>query len=194
MRKWIGLYIAAFLALTGTDLASTLWALGKGNGQEFNGAVADGAGMLVVERLLTINGAALLFTAAMLGWALRRRDRIDPRYIDRPERALLNYLYLNPFAARRIPVSAFHYIALAPAILMIKAVASLNNSLIAAGIPDLISPLAWSVQKIVGHPTATYWIVIMILFHPIWWAALHLVARALRQEGARGTGRLVPAM
>ncbi|MEY4054791.1 MAG: hypothetical protein RL519_126 [Pseudomonadota bacterium] len=165
MRKWIRLYVAGFLALTGTDLASTLWAASKGNGQEFNATVSDGAGLLAVERLLAVNGGLLLFSVGMLWWALQRRDRIDPAYLAHPAHAVFNYFYLNPFADKRIPVSAFHYIAFAPAILMFKTVVSLNNSLIAAGIPDLITPLAVFVDKIFANDMATYWTIIIVLFH-----------------------------
>lgn len=182
MRKWIGLYVAAFLTLTGTDLASTLWAASKGNGQEFNATVSDSTGLLAVERLLAVNGGLLLFSVGMLWWAIGRRDRIDPAYLAHPDRAVFNYFYLNPFSDKRIPVSALHYIAFAPAVLMFKAMVSLNNSLIAAGIPDFITPLAVFVDRILANDMATYWAVIIFLFHPLWWASLHLVARGLAQE------------
>ncbi|NBS01731.1 MAG: hypothetical protein EBS72_06215 [Rhizobiales bacterium] len=182
MRKWIGLYVAGFLALTGTDLASTLWAASKGNGQEFNATVSDGAGLLAVERLLAVNGGLLLFSVGMLWWALRQRDRIGPGYLAHPARAVFNYFYLNPFADKRIPVSALHYIAFAPAVLMFKAIVSLNNSLIAVGIPDLITPLAVFLDKILANDMATYWTIIIVLFHPLWWVSLHLVARGLVKE------------
>jgi hypothetical protein len=185
MKKWIGLYVAGFLALTGTDIASTLWAASKGNGQEFNANVSDGAGLLAVERLLAVNGCLLLFSVGMLWWALHRRDQIDPTYLAHPARAVLNYFYLNPFAKKRIRISALHYIAFAPAVLMFKAVVSLNNSLIAAGLPDLITPLAVSLDKAFANDMATYWTIIIVLFHPLWWASLHLVARGLLQENER---------
>lgn len=185
MRKLIGLYVACFLVLTGTDIGSTLWAASKGKGQEFNATVSDGAGLLEVERLLAVNGGLLIFIVGMLWWALRRRDRIDPVYLAHPARAVLNYFYLNPFAEKRIPVSAFHYIAFAPAVLMVKAIVSLNNSLIAAGIPDLITPMAMFADGIFANDVATYWTVVIILFHPLWWASLRLVARGLLKEKER---------
>ena len=189
MRKWIGLYLAGFLALTGTDLASTLWAASKGSGQEFNATVSDGSGLLAVERLLAINGCLLLFSVGMLWWALQRRDQIDPTYLAHPARAMFNYFYLNPFAKKRIHISSFHYIALAPTVLMFKAVVSLNNSVIAAGLPDLITPLVMSVDKVFANDMATYWTVIIVLFHPLWWASLHLVARGLLREKEGPTRR-----
>jgi RNA polymerase sigma-70 factor (ECF subfamily) len=62
--------------------------------------------------MLVLNSAMLVFTGGMLEWALRQRHRIDPRYLERPERGLFNWLYFNPFAARRVPTSAFHFLAL----------------------------------------------------------------------------------
>ena len=121
----------------------------------------------------------------MLWWAPHRRDQIDPSYLAHPARAVLNYFYLNPFAKKRIRISALHYIAFAPAVLMFKAVVSLNNSLIAAGLPDLITPLAVSLDKAFANDMATYWTIIIVLFHPLWWASLHLVARGLLQENER---------
>lgn len=187
MKKWLGLYVAGFFALTLTDLASTLWAASRGNGQEFNAAVADGGGSIAAERLLAVNGCLLLFSAGMLWWALRKRDQIDPVYLAHPFRAVFNYFYLNPFAQKRVRVSALHYIAFGPTILMLKAVASVNNSLIAAGIPDLITPLATFVARFSANEMVIYWTVIVIVFHPLWWASLHLVARGLQLENARPT-------
>ena len=185
MSKWFWLYVIGFLILTGTDIGTTLWAESKGVGQEFNQTVSDGAGMLSGKRLLAVNGIFLLFSASMLWWALQRRHQIAPVYLARPGSAALRYLYLNPFAAKRIPLSAFHYIAQAPAVLMLKLVVSLNNSLIAAGIPDLLTPLATLIDSVVGNNTVTYWTFIVVLLHPIWWASLHLTALVLRREKAQ---------
>ena len=65
---------------------------------------------------------------------------------------------------------------------MFKAIVSLNNSLIAVGIPDLITPLAVFLDKILANDMATYWTIIIVLFHPLWWVSLHLVARGLVKE------------
>jgi hypothetical protein len=183
MRAWVWIYVTAFAALTVTDIASTLWATGSG-GQEFNAAVATEGGALHLERMIGINVAFLLFSTGMLVWALRQRDRIDPRYLERPERALFNYFYLNPFSQKIVPKSAFHYIALAPTVLGVKAFASLNNSLIGAAVPDVVTPIARAISSLGAGPMATFWIIIALIFHPFWWAALHLTARALRKAGA----------
>lgn len=184
MGKWIGLYVLAFLALTGADIASTHWATASGQGQEFNAVVATEDGGLHTERLLIINAAFLVFSAGFLAWALGRRDKIDPRYLERPSRALFNYYYLNPFSKKIMPKSVFHFIALAPTVLLMKAFAAFNNSLIAAGMPDIVSPLAYAVKDLGAGPM-TYWVVIFILFHPLWYLALLGTARALR--GPRAT-------
>ena len=180
MLRIVLIYIVAFAALTATDIGSTLWATAVGQGQEFNHAVATDDGLLHVERLLIINGAVLLFTVVMLIWALRNRRRVDPRYLEWPERAVFNYFYLNPFSAKNMPKSVLHYMALALVILFFKVFVSINNSLIALNIPDLATPLAMAVTKFVGAGVAAYWIVIFILFHPMWWIALRIVAGALR--------------
>lgn len=192
MRAWVWIYVAAFAALTVTDIASTLWASGTG-GQEFNAAVATEEGALHLERMIGINVAFLVFSAGMLAWALRQRERIDPRYIERPERALFNYFYLNPFSKKIVPKSAFHYLALAPTVLGVKAFATFNNSLIAAAVPDIVTPIARVIHSLGAGPMATYWIVIALIFHPLWWAALHLTARALRKAGAPPTRALAQA-
>ena len=44
----------------------------------------------------------------MLVWALRNADRIDPRYLAQPERAVFNYLYPNPFSSKNISKSVLH--------------------------------------------------------------------------------------
>lgn len=176
---WVGLYVAAFVALTGADIASTHWAIGGGGGQEFNAVVATDTGSLHTERLLLVNAAFLAFSTAMLAWALRVRDRIDPRYLAQPARALFNYWYINPFSNKIVPKSAFHYIALAPTVLLMKAFAAFNNSLIGAQAPDIVTPLAKAVASL-GTGAWTYWVVIFIIFHPLWFAALALTARALR--------------
>lgn len=41
MNKWFVLYVIGFLILTGTDIATTLWAASKGVGQEFNQTVSE---------------------------------------------------------------------------------------------------------------------------------------------------------
>lgn len=192
MRAWVWIYVAAFTALTATDIASTLWASGTG-GQEFNAAVSTEEGSLHIERMIAINAAFLVFSAGMLFWALRQRERIDQRYIERPERALFNYFYLNPFSKKIVPKSAFHYIALAPTVLGVKAFATFNNSLIAAALPDIVTPIARVIHSLGVGTMATYWIVIAIIFHPFWWAALHLTARALRKAGAQAPRTLAQA-
>jgi hypothetical protein len=190
MHRIVLYYALAYIALTGTDIASTLFATSAGTGMEMNANVADGSGGLHLGRMLALNAAMLVFTAGMLEWALRQRQRIDPHYLERPERALFNWLYLNPFAARRVPTSAFHYLALAPTMLGMKLLASANNSLIGAGIPDVVTPLAHAVTGVVPGITG-YWVVIFILFMPFWWLSLRLVARLLRRE--RAPADLVPA-
>jgi hypothetical protein len=183
MHRIVLVYALAYLGLTATDILSTLWATGGSAGVEFNASVADGSGGMHVGRMIAINLAMLIFTSGMLEWALRQRHRIDPRYLERPERALFNWLYLNPFAPKRVPVSALHYLALAPTMLGMKLLASANNSLIGAGIPDLVTPLAHAVTRVLPG-TAGYWAVIFILFMPFWWLSLRLVAQWLRADRA----------
>jgi hypothetical protein len=140
-------------------------------------AAEDGA--LHTERLLLVNAAFLAFSAGMLAWAGARRHRIDPRLIERPSRALLNYFYINPFSKNIVPKSVFHYMALAPTVLLMKAFAALNNSLIATGTPDLVTPFAKAIQGLGAGPM-TYWIVIIVIFHPLWYLGLVATAHALR--------------
>lgn len=186
MGKWVGLYIVAFVALTGADVASTHWAIGGGGGQEFNAVVATDDGGLHTDRMLWINAAFLVFSAGMLAWALQRRDRIDPRYLERPSRSLFNYFYINPFSKKIMPKSVFHFIAFAPTVLMMKAFAAFNNSLIAIEAPDIVTPLAYAIKDLGAGPM-TYWIVIFILFTPLWYLALAVTARALRGPRAEAS-------
>ncbi|MBU6372290.1 MAG: hypothetical protein KJS97_06130 [Alphaproteobacteria bacterium] len=187
MGKWIGLYVIAFLALTGADMASTHWATAAGQGQEFNAVVATEDGALHTDRFLLVNGLFLAFSVAMLAWAFPRRAKIDPRYIERPSRALFNYFYLNPFSKKIAPKSVFHFLALAPAVLLMKAFAAFNNSLIAAGAPDIVTPLAKAVFGLGASELLTYWTVIIVIFHPIWYLALVATARLLRGTPAAAT-------
>jgi hypothetical protein len=131
--------------------------------------------------LLLINVAILLFTSGMLVWALRNTDRIDPRYLTRPERAVFNYFYLNPFSQKNMPRSVLHYLALPLVMLMFKAFASMNNTLIGLKVPDLVTPLAIEVKSLVGEGPAAFWVVIFILFHPMWWLALRITAATVRR-------------
>ena len=181
MFRIVSIYVCAFILLTAADVGTTLWASSIGAGQEFNNAVATPEGLLAVERILLINGAMLLFTAGMLVWALRNADRIDPRYLARPERAVFNYFYLNPFSSKNIPKSVLHYLALPLVMLIFKAFASMNNTLIGFNVPDLVTPLAIEVQSLVGEGPAAFWVVIFILFHPMWWLALRITAFAARR-------------
>lgn len=178
---WIVLlYVSGFVVLTATDIGTTLWALSVGAGQEFNHAVATADGLLQLERMLAINGAVLVFTAGMLVWALRNIGRIDPRYVDLPERAVFNYFYLNPFSDKNAPKAALHYLALPLTMLFFKVFASVNNSLIALKIPDLATPLAMAIRPYLGDGAAGFWAVIIVLFHPMWWVALRIVTAALQ--------------
>ena len=181
MFRIVSIYVCAFILLTAADVGTTLWASSIGAGQEFNHAVATPEGLLAVERILLINGAMLLFTAGMLVWALRNADRIDPRYLARPERAVFNYFYLNPFSSKNIPKSVLHYLALPLVMLIFKAFASMNNTLIGFNVPDLVTPLAIEVQSLVGEGPAAFWVFIFILFHPMWWLALRITAFAARR-------------
>lgn len=181
MFRIVSIYVCAFILLTATDIGTTLWASSIGAAQEFNHAVATPEGLLAVERMLLINGAMLLFTSGMLVWALRNADRIDPRYLARPERAMFNYFYLNPFSLKNMPKSVLHYLALPLVMLIFKSFASVNNTLIGVNAPDLATPLAIEVQRHVGEGPAAFWVVIFILFHPMWWIALRITAAAVRR-------------
>ena len=181
MFRLVSIYVCAFILLTATDIGTTLWASSIGAGQEFNHAIATPEGLLAVERMLLINGAMLIFTAGMLVWALRNADRIAPRYLARPERAVFNYFYLNPFSLKNMPKSVLHYLALPLVMLIFKAFASVNNTLIGFNVPDLATPLAIGVQRYIGEGPAAFWVVIFILFHPMWWIALRITAAAVRR-------------
>jgi len=181
MFRIVLIYVGAFILLTATDVGTTLWASSIGAGQEFNHAVATPEGLLAIERMLLINGAMVLFTSGMLVWALRNTDRIDPSYLARPERAVFNYFYLNPFSQKNMPRSVLHYLALPLVMLMFKAFASMNNTLIGHKVPDLVTPLAIEVQSLVGEGPAAFWVVIFILFHPMWWLALRITASTVRR-------------
>lgn len=181
MFRIVLIYVGAFILLTATDVGTTLWASSIGAGQEFNHSVATPEGLLAIERMLFINAAVLIFTAGMLVWALRNADRIDHRYLARPERAAFNYFYLNPFSTKNMPKSALHYLALPLVMLIFKTFASMNNALIGFNVPDLVTPLAIEVQRHVGTGPAAFWVVIFILFHPMWWLALRITAAAVQR-------------
>lgn len=180
----IAIYTITFGVLTAADVVSTFWATHGGEGQEFNPVVATDAGHLHLERLLTLNGVVFLLTAGMFAWALGRLDRIDQRYLETPERAMFNYFYFNPFSPKIMPKSVLHFLAVPPTIIGMKALAAFNNSLIALGVPDLITPLAKLSHAAVGAEWA-YWPVIIVLFHIIWWPALRLSAGFVRGDAAR---------
>lgn len=180
MKKWVWAYIASFIALTGADVASTTLGIAAG-ASEFNHTLATSDGGVKIAQMLLVNAAMLAFTSFMLIWAWRNRLRIDQLYISRPERAMFNWIYLNPFSERNVPKSAFHYIALAPGMLLFKAVVSFNNSLISCGLPDFLTPVASAIFTLLQGPLA-YWALIFLLFLPIWWLSLRLAAAVLRAD------------
>jgi hypothetical protein len=146
--------------------------------------VATSGGDLKTAQFLLVNAAMLAFTSFMLIWAWRNRLRIDKKYISRPERAMFNWIYLNPFSERNVPKSAFHYLALAPGMLLFKTVVSFNNSLISFGLPDFLTPVASAIFTFAQGPLA-YWILICLLFLPIWWFSLRVAAAFLRASAER---------
>jgi hypothetical protein len=178
MKKWLWAYIAGFIALTVTDLASTILGVASG-AHEFNATVATDEGGINIARFLGVNAAMLAFTSFMLIWAWRNRLHINQLYISQPARAVFNWIYLNPFSERNVPKSAFHYIALAPGMLIFKAFASFNNTLIFFGLPDIVTPIASAIFTFAEGPLA-YWILICLLFLPIWWLSLRVAAGFLR--------------
>lgn len=175
----IGAYVAGYIVLTATDVATTLWGVKAGAAQEFNSTVATQAGGLHLESMLMINGAVLTFTALMLVWALGRTDRIDPRYLERPHRAVFNWFYLNPFSSKIQPRSVFHYLAIPLTLLGMKAFATLNNTLIALILPDVVTPWALPLGEAIG-PVWAFWVVIVVLFHSLFWPSLIIAAAFVR--------------
>jgi hypothetical protein len=186
-------FMVAYAILTGTDAASTLQGIDSGVAQEANPHVGGEPGAFELGRFLWINGAMLLVLTGMLVWSLGSRDRIDPRYLDRPGLAFWNWVYLNPFSARTVPRSAFHYIANPICILGLKGLATVNNLLIAKGIPDPITPLAHGIHGFAPGWLA-YWILIFLLWLPFWWPSLAIAAWFLRSGQRTGvTVGAIPA-
>lgn len=183
MQKLVWAYVAGFAALTVADFVSTIMGIAAG-ASEFNHTMATSEGDLRIAPFFLVNAAMLAFTSFMLIWAWRNRARIDQRYISRPERAMFNWIYLNPFSERNVPKSAFHYLALAPGMLLFKTVASVNNSLISFGLPDILTPVASVIFNFAKGPLA-YWILIFLLFLPIWWLSLRVAAAFLRADAGR---------
>lgn len=189
VHKIVAVYVTCYLLATLADAASTAAAMQSGAG-EFNPHVADEAGLLHRFRFLIVNALILAFTSAMLAWAWNRRDRIDARLLHAPWRGLYDWAtYLNPFSARNIPKSALHYMAAAPALLALKLFATVNNTLIHAGIPDVVTPLSHAVLARFDG-TLAFWIVIFILWQPFWLGALYAVTRLLRRECEGSLGRV----
>jgi hypothetical protein len=191
MKKWFWAYVAGFIALTGADLVSTILGIAAG-ASEFNHTLATSGGDIKIAQFLLVNAAMLVFTSFMLIWAWRNRLRIDTKYISRPERAMFNWIYLNPFSERNVPKSAFHYLALAPGMLFFKTVVSFNNSLISFGLPDFLTPVASAIFTFVQGPLA-YWTLICVLFLPIWWLSLRLAAAFVRASSKSVEQLPVPA-
>ena len=190
MKKWFWVYVAGFIALTGADVVSTILGIAAG-ASEFNHTLATSEGGLKIAQFLLVNAAMLLFTSFMLIWAWRNRLRIDTKYISRPERAMFNWIYLNPFSERNVPKSAFHYLALAPGMLFFKTVVSFNNSLISFGLPDFLTPVASAIFTFVEGPLA-YWTLISLMFLPIWWLSLHVAAAFVRASSKSAEQLPVP--
>jgi hypothetical protein len=178
-------FMVAYAILTATDAASTLQGIDSGVAQEANPHVGGEPGAFELGRFLWINGAMLLVLTGMLVWSLGSRDRIDPRYLDRPRLAFWNWVYLNPFSARTVPRSAFHCIANPICILGLKGLATVNNLLIAKGLPDPITPLAHGIQGLAPGWLA-YWILIFLLWLPFWWPSLAIAAWFLRSGQRTG--------
>ncbi len=176
-------YAAAYMVMTAADMVTTQWGLAAGQAFESNHAVSDGARGLDLQRFLALNALVLCCTAGMLVWALRNRDVVNPIYLRQPPRALFSWFHLNPFSKKVMPKSVFAYIAFAPGIILFKAFAALNNALIARDLPDLVTPVAHLLYPLMDEVIA-YWVLIFILFHPIWWASLHVAAWYLNRVPA----------
>lgn len=177
-------YILAYALATLADAGSTLLAMASGAGQEFNATVSNEHKMLDLEVFAYINSGLLVFTVGMLVWALLNRSRIEPRYLERPYLAVASIFYLNPFSELTIGRSPLHYIALAPAIVIFKAIVAVNNTLISLNMPDLLTPLAVLSVRQFGE-IAGYWAVITVLLIPVWVVSLYIAASIVRHLDVR---------
>ncbi len=191
-HQWVAVgWTAAYAALTTTDAASTLLALRSGKGREANPHVAGGEQGFDLERFLWINGLLFLFLLGMLIWSILSRHKVDPVYRERPLHAFWNWLYVNPFSDRNVPKAAFHYLAGALLVLGFKLLATGNNLLIASGSQDLLTPVASVVFRWVpGMPG--YWVLIFLLFLPLWWPSLLCAGFFSRRWHAEDMGRAMP--
>jgi len=178
-------FVLAYAVLTMTDAASTLLGLESGLAQEANPHVGGSPGSFDLNRFLWINGAVLLLLTGMLLWSLGSRHRIDPRYLGRPGLAFWNWLHLNPFSPRNVPRAAFHHLASPICVLGMKGLATGNNLLIAAGIPDPITAMARGLYALAPGWLA-YWILIFIVWLVIWRPSLELAAWFLRSRWGTG--------
>ena len=173
IRTIISIYVLLYAVLAAGDLGSTL--LGHTSGaSEFNPVMQEGD-RIDVGRFIWVNTLVGAVSAAMLGWALARAERADPRYVRSPWKASLSWLtYLNPFARENQPKAVFHWVAIPVSLLFVRFFAILNNLAITYDIPDVLTPIAsWLdgslPEKIVYLAVAT------ILMAPFWIGTLYLV-------------------
>lgn len=181
MLRIISIYAALYFALTFGDAFSTMFAQSGGVGGEFNPHAQNGEGLFHLSKFWLMNIIAFMILSPMLYWGVSHRQGISVKYLRQPLLAAYKVFYLNPFAKHVRSLSAFHFIAVAVTMLLVKAFATISN--INAGINQVSFAdglVVFFRQFFDGH--LLYWAVMTSIILPFWLIALYVSAFFLKRD------------
>jgi len=179
-----GMFLVAYALASTADLATTVAAVQVPGIKEGNvAATSNGAFDLSKALFATVVGGA--FLALCFGWALRRAEHVDARWLAHPIRSFAN-VYLAPWREKHLGYSPIHMVSFCLAFCVTRVLAAINNYQLSQGDVGFLAAGIRRTASVTNEKAAVV-VVVLGLYAALTLVMAPMAARILQLEGTRKT-------